>query len=381
MRSIHFLKTLGSGAFGTVYLVELNSGHNFRRNIAIKVLKVVDGNNRQFVSRVRDEARLLGLLQDDEILQVMGLEKIHGKDAILMEFVEGVDLSKIITQKLRVPHKSIATLGAICSGVLHRAHTSSDPRTKRPLNVIHRDIKPANIMLTKNGSIKICDFGVARARFEGQESITLDPDVLFGTLNYMAPEYIRTGTISTSADIYALGLSLLEVATQKKFGKPKLRRREHEEQVQKMLQQSRLPDSMIDIIQKMLRWNQAERPTGKECQYLFYAAGDNASGVDLRRWAESNLPALLLAEKEIEDTIGLLGQKISLAASSAPSTSTSSERERTSEITLLTPDPTERLAFLSTFSFSPLQGLLTGLVAGFLLYIFTLFIHFLPLSP
>lgn len=75
MRSIHFLKTLGSGAFGTVYLVELNSGHNFRRNIAIKVLKVVDGNNRQFVSRVRDEARLLGLLQDDEILQVMGLEK------------------------------------------------------------------------------------------------------------------------------------------------------------------------------------------------------------------------------------------------------------------------------------------------------------------
>ena len=102
--------------------------------------------------------------------------------------------------------------------------------------MIHRDVKPANIMLTKNGGIKICDFGVARARFQGQESITLDPDLLLGTLNYMAPEYIRTGEISPAADIYGLGLTLLEIATGEKFGRPKLRRKEYEKRLYDLLQ-------------------------------------------------------------------------------------------------------------------------------------------------
>ena len=378
MRSINFLKTLGSGAFGTVYLAELNSGHNFRRNIAIKILKTTDGNNHQFVSRVRDEARLLGLLQDDEILQVMGLEKIQGKDAILMEYVEGVDISRVIKQQTHLPHKTLASIGAICSGVLHRAHTATDPRTQKPLNVIHRDIKPANIMITKNGSIKICDFGVARARFEGQESITLDPDTLFGTLNYMAPEYIRTGTISPSADIYALGLSILEIATQRKLGKPKLRRREHEEYIQKTLRISKLPPPILNILNKMLLWNHADRPTGKECQYLFYAAADQVSGVDLRRWAEQTIPPLLHAQKEIEDTIGLLGQTISLAA--PYSASASSEKvEVTAELPLIEPDQTETVpSFLSHFPFRPTQGIFAGLLVGLLLYALTLFLHFLP---
>lgn len=376
MRSINFLKTLGSGAFGTVYLAELNSGHNFRRNIAIKVLNSSDGNNHQFVSRVRDEARLLGLLQDDEILQVMGLEKIQGKDAILMEYVEGVDISRIIKQQVYLPYKTLASIGAICSGVLHRAHTATDPRTQRPLNVIHRDIKPANIMITKNGSIKICDFGVARARFEGQESITLDPDTLFGTLNYMAPEYIRTGTISPAADIYALGLSIVEIATQRKIGKPRLRRREHEEYIQKSLQASKLPPPILNIINKMLLWNHEERPTGKECQYLFYAAADQVSGIDLRRWAEQTIPPLLHAQKEIEDTIGFLGQTVSLAD---PYSDAPKKEAAPIVLPLIEPDQTEGVSFLSRFAFSPMQGIITGLLAGFILYLLTLFLHFLPL--
>ena len=230
-------------------------------------------------------------------------------------------------------------------------------------------------MITKNGSIKICDFGVARARFEGQESITLDPDTLFGTLNYMAPEYIRTGTISPSADIYALGLSILEIATQRKFGKPKLRRREHEEHVQRILQSSKLPLPILNIIQKMLLWNHEERPSGKECQYLFYAAADQVSGIDLRRWAEQTIPPLLHSRKEIEDTIGLLGQTVSLTdLYSKPPQKT----EATAELPLVEPDLTGKISFLSRFSFQPVQGIITGLLAGFILYILTLFIHFLP---
>ena len=147
MQSLHFLKVLGTGAMGSVYLAEMVSGHNFRRQIAVKVIKNEMQDAAPFIMRMRDEARLLGLLQDDEILQVLNLVNIQGRDAILMEYVEGADLGKIARHNVPPSPKAIATIGAITAGVLHRAHTAVDPRTRLPLNVVHRDIKPANIMI------------------------------------------------------------------------------------------------------------------------------------------------------------------------------------------------------------------------------------------
>ena len=79
---------------GSVYLAEMVSGQNFRRQIAVKVIKSEEAGSSPFITRMRDEARLLGLLQDDEILQVINLVNLQGRDAILMEYVEGEDLSK-----------------------------------------------------------------------------------------------------------------------------------------------------------------------------------------------------------------------------------------------------------------------------------------------
>ena len=81
---------------------------------------------------MRDEARLLGLLQDDEILQVINLVNLQGRDAILMEYVEGEDLSKIGSSGLPLSPKAITTIGAITQEFWHRAHTAVDPRTRLP---------------------------------------------------------------------------------------------------------------------------------------------------------------------------------------------------------------------------------------------------------
>ena len=219
MQSLYFLNTVGSGAFGTVYLAELSMGQGIRRNIAVKVLMCENAGHKQFISRLRDEARLLGLLQGDSIIQVLGLVKIKGMDSILMEFVEGVDLDSILKKHKVLQPRTAAELIATAADGLSKAHLATHPRTGQPLGVVHRDIKPANLMLTISGNLKICDFGVAQASFAARESITNAEDGL-GTLKYMDPFYYKSGKLTPQMDVYGLGLILLEMIIGRQFGNP-----------------------------------------------------------------------------------------------------------------------------------------------------------------
>ena len=116
-------------------------------------------------------------------------------------------------------------------------------------------------MITRNGGVKVCDFGVAKARFEGQESHT-SPDQILGTLHYMSPEYLRTGEISPAADILALGISLIEVLSGKKFGRPKLKRVEHEAAVLRLLQVARFPPQLQTIFKAVFGMESKQSTNG-----------------------------------------------------------------------------------------------------------------------
>jgi serine/threonine protein kinase len=228
-----------------------------------------------------------------------------------MEYVEGADLAKIAKNNVPVSPKAMATIGAITAGVLHRAHTAVDPRTRLPLNVVHRDIKPANIMITKNGGVKICDFGVAKARFEGQESRT-SPDQILGTLHYMSPEYLRTGEISPAADILALGISLVELLTGNKFGRPKLKKVDHENSVQKLLRSSNLPAKLIAILRQCLHWNPQHRPSAAKLEDELYNIAESLPGLSLRRWAAKSIPYIESTTPNSSDPLGLVGNTITM---------------------------------------------------------------------
>jgi tRNA A-37 threonylcarbamoyl transferase component Bud32 len=317
MRSLHFQRLLGSGAFGSVYLADLVGQRGFRRQVAVKVLLKDNAHGDMFMSRVRDEARLLGLLADDHILKVLELAKIEGRDAVLMEYVEGVDLAATVDGGFRPPPRALAELGAAVAGALHRAHRAVHPSSGEPLNVIHRDVKPANVMVTSRGSVKLLDFGVARARFESRESYT--GQFVLGTLNYMAPEYIVTGEVSPAADIYGLALTLWESACGDVFGQPKLRQDLHVARVEERLEViSGTHAELVPILRQMLAWDPRARPDGAAVERAFIAAMDMLRGTGLRSWAGEAVPKVIAKEQgAARDEVGLLGRTIPLGVDDA----------------------------------------------------------------
>ena len=254
MRQLTFQRTVGAGAFGTVYQAELQTGRGFRRQVAVKVIQARGPDGDMFLSRIRDEARLLGLLQDDAILKVLDMVQIDGLDAVVMEYIEGADLDSVVRTCGPPPPQALAELGALVAGALHRAHTAVHPADGSPLGVVHRDVKPANIMVTRNGGVRLLDFGVARARFEARESYT--GQLVLGTLNYMAPEYIVTNELSPAADIYGLGLSLYEAATGQVYGQPKVRVDSHEKRLRERIDQlaATMP-ALAPVVERMLTWD------------------------------------------------------------------------------------------------------------------------------
>lgn len=309
MRKLAFIRPLGSGAVGTVYLADMVSGRGFRRQVAVKVLMGDQPGAEQFLTRMRDEARLLGLLNDERILEVSELVRVASRDAVIMEFVEGIDLASIVEGDEVVPARALAEIGAMVAGALHKAHTATHPGSLEPLNVIHRDVKPANIMVTVRGSVKLLDFGVARAHFEARESFT--GQLVLGTLNYMAPEYIVTGEVTPAADIYGLGIALFEAASGKTFGQPRIRRERFETAVEEALesiQQSH--GELVPLLASMLEWEPTARPDGAILERQLMAAADELRGNSLRSWAATAIPPRLEGTgSDIKDPIGLAGEE------------------------------------------------------------------------
>jgi len=216
---------------------------------------------------------------------------VEGHDAVIMEYVEGVDLSDLLRAH-RVPPRALAELGAEIAGTLHRAHTARHPATGEPLNVIHRDIKPANIMVTVRGGMRLLDFGVARAAFASRESHT--QGLVLGTLNYFPPEVLAGEGPSTAVDIYGLGVSLWECATGQEWGPPRVQQARFERRVdQKLAELDAQYGPILPVLRQILQWDPELRPDGGVVERALLHAADSSAGQGLRTWAREVVPALL----------------------------------------------------------------------------------------
>lgn len=296
---------------GTVYHAELRVPQGFTRQCAVKVMRRGGPEGEPFRARMRDEARLLGMLQDEQVLGVMELTTVNGRDCVIMEYVEGVDLGDVLRSRT-VPPRALAELGAEVAGTLHRAHTAKQPNTNQPLNVIHRDVKPANLMVTSRGGVRLLDFGVARARFDSRESET--QGLVLGTLNYFPPEVMQGNEPTTKVDIYGLGLTLWECATGKEWGTPQVDRPRFERRVERRL--AELPAeyaSIRKVLEKMLAWDPAQRPTGGEVESALLQAARDATGAGLRQWARDVIPDMIAANEAVPaDDDQLVGKTLPL---------------------------------------------------------------------
>jgi serine/threonine-protein kinase len=190
------LEVVGAGGMSIVYKAKC---HRLNRNVAIKVLKPEFSNDKNFVTKFRIEAQASAGLSHPNIVNVYDVYDDDGIYFIVMELVEGITLKEYIAENGRLPmDKAIDVSMQIASG-LEAAHES---------HIIHRDIKPQNIIVTKNGAVKITDFGIARAASPN----TLTSGAV-GSVHYISPEQARGGYSDERSDIYSLGITMYEMVT------------------------------------------------------------------------------------------------------------------------------------------------------------------------
>ncbi|HEY4055254.1 MAG TPA: serine/threonine-protein kinase [Kofleriaceae bacterium] len=208
------LERLGGGGQAEVFRGTAESIAGFKKAVAIKRVLPNLTSNPQFVAMFLDEARLSLFLQHANVVQVFDIGQADdGTYFLVMEYVDGIDLKGLIAHEQTKQHKDLAlTLHIIneaCKG-LHYAHFLDNPQTGMPLGIVHRDVSPPNIMLSKNGEVKVVDFGLAKADSQVEQT---DEGVVKGKFSYLAPEIIEGKAADLRADVFALGIIAWEMLT------------------------------------------------------------------------------------------------------------------------------------------------------------------------
>jgi serine/threonine-protein kinase len=203
------LELVGRGAMGVVYKA---LDVNIDRPVAIKVMSAEARSDPAFVERFRQEARVQGALNHPNVALLFDYFVHEGAPIAVMEYIDGESLEQLIRRRGPIPaHESIPIFKQALCGVAaaHRA------------GIIHRDLKPANLMITRDGIVKVMDFGIAKR--QGAPSAT-KVSTSIGSPYYMAPEQILGRPVDCRTDVYALGITLYELlAGQRPFnsrGKP-----------------------------------------------------------------------------------------------------------------------------------------------------------------
>jgi len=206
---------LGAGGMGEVYRAH---DSRLRRDVALKVLPSTFSNDSQLMARFEREAQLLASLNHPNIASIYGFQESDGVRALVLELVEGATLAERIRQGPMPPNDALAVARQI-GEALEYAHEKG---------IVHRDLKPANIKLTPDDSVKVLDFGLAKALADGSSStaeefasptltaVSTRVGIVIGTPAYMSPEQARGRKVDRRADIWSFGCVLFEMLA----GKP-----------------------------------------------------------------------------------------------------------------------------------------------------------------
>jgi TonB family protein len=266
------VEEVGRGAMGVVYRA---TDPAIGRTVALKVineayLETIGVRAAEYFERFRREAETAGRLSHPNIVKIYDL----GPRFIVMEFVEGESLAAVIRARKRLPLSKILRFVEEAAAALDYAHSR---------HIVHRDVKPANFMIQPNGVVKVMDFGLARIE---SSTLTAAGEIL-GSAAYMAPEVIKGRPADARSDIFSLGVVAYELMTgDRPFGGGSI-----STIISKILRESprparelnvRLPPDYDTILARAL----AKEPEGR-----YATAGDFASALVLKKWADDEPPA------------------------------------------------------------------------------------------
>ncbi len=193
----NILEKLGEGGMGVVYKAQ---DTRLRRAVALKLLRSEYTEDAQIKARFQREAEATANLNHPNVVTVFDVGEYGKSTYIAMEYIDGVSLREVISQKELSIQKAVELVAQMGQG-LSKAHR---------LDMVHRDIKPENILIDSDGCVKIVDFGLAKLK--DRSRITSDATTL-GTLNYMSPEQVRSSNVDQRSDIFSLGIVLYEMIT------------------------------------------------------------------------------------------------------------------------------------------------------------------------
>ena len=244
------LQEIGSGGMGKVFKAR---DKDLEELVAIKILRSDYAQDNHALNRFIREIKLSRKISHPNVVKVFDIGVHRGHRYISMEYIDGVSLDKIVQQKGPLPILDCLKIALQICMATASAHA---------IGIIHRDLKPANIMLTRNGLVKILDFGIAKAQGTGE--ITTAGQII-GSPKYMSPEQIQGVSVDSRADIYAIGLILFFMAT----GTEPFTGDDAKSILMKQLSQQppapsslnpNVPKWLDDLILSLLKKNKEERP-------------------------------------------------------------------------------------------------------------------------
>jgi serine/threonine-protein kinase len=269
-------RRLGRGGMAEVYLAR---DQMLDRAVAVKVLFPALATDPGFVERFRREAQSAAGLNHPNIVSVYDWGEANGTYFIVMEYVEGESLAELIQAEGRLHPDRAAEIASDMASALGYAHRNG--------GVIHRDVKPGNVLLTRDGTVKVADFGIARAISDSSEQNLTKTGSVMGTATYFSPEQARGASVDPRSDVYSLGCVLYEMV----IGHPPFSGENAVAIAYKHVQEAPVPPRRIDpalpetleaIILKCLAKNPANRyPSAQDMR------------ADLRRYLEG---ARIMAE-------------------------------------------------------------------------------------
>ena len=191
------LEVLGTGGMAVVYKAKC---HRLNRMVAIKILRDENRQDDDFRRRFHAEGQAVGMLSHPNIVSVYDVSSANGVDYIVMELVEGITLKQYMERKGVLNWKETLHFATQIAKALDHAHSRG---------LVHRDIKPHNVMVLKNGSVRVTDFGIARIM---NKTNTLTKEAL-GSVHYISPEQAKGGRVGHRSDLYSLGVVMYEMIT------------------------------------------------------------------------------------------------------------------------------------------------------------------------
>lgn len=258
------IEKLGTGGMAEIYKAKMEGVEGFQKLVAIKRILPQFSHNKDFTTMFIDEAKVAAQLSHRNIVHIYDLGKIENSYFIAMEYMEGTDLRKVMHEARekneKVPIPIALFVVSQVASALDYAHNKKDHNGK-PLNIVHRDVSPQNILISKDGEIKICDFGIAKAASKASHTRA---GSLKGKLQYMSPEQAWGKAVDFKSDIFSLGVVLYEALTGKHLfeGDSELSilekvRHPKVEPLSKTLKD--FPKELENIISKALKENPEER--------------------------------------------------------------------------------------------------------------------------